>query len=98
MVPQPFNVALAASIGRQATAESAFATQRVNGLEAGQVLTVDLRLPVQAYNMGLNADGQPVPFTWLTAVVDSHLEVPEVDRENNYTVLNRREIVMAAQQ
>jgi hypothetical protein len=96
-VSQQFNVALAASIGRQATAESAFATQRVNGLEAGQLLAVEVRLPAKAYNMGLNADGQPVPFAFLTAVVDSHQEVPETDRDNDFMVLGRGEIVMVAQ-
>jgi hypothetical protein len=95
-VAQQFNVALAGSIGREVTADSAMNLVRVEGLEAGQSLTVDLRLPATAYNMGLNADGQPVPFTWLTAMVDTHQEVEQTDRDNDYTVLNRREIVMAA--
>jgi hypothetical protein len=97
-VTQQFNVALVASLGRQATADSAFAISRVHGLEAGQTLSVDVRLPAKAFNMGLNADGQPVPFGWLTAVADSHQEVSQADRENDFTMLARGEIVMMARQ
>ena len=95
-IGSPFNVALAASIGREPTADSAFAVQRIEGLQAGQTLTVELRLPAKAYAMGQNADGQSVPFAYLTAVVDSHQELPESDRENDYMVLERGAIVMVA--
>ncbi|MEX2114976.1 MAG: hypothetical protein WD845_17415 [Pirellulales bacterium] len=97
-VTVPFTVALAASIGRAPAADSAFAATRVNGLQAGQTLSVEVRLPGSAYKLGLNADGQPVPFTWLTAVADSHMEVEQVDRQNDFATMNRSEIVMVAQQ
>ncbi len=97
-VNQPFTVALAASIGRVPAADSAFAAARVNGMQAGQTVTVDVRLPAAAYKLGLNADGQPVPFTWLTAVADSHMEVEQVDRENDFVTMNRSGIAMVAQQ
>jgi hypothetical protein len=97
-VPVPFTVALVGSIGRVPAADSAFAASRVNGLQAGQSLTVDVRLPATAFKLGLNADGQPVPFTWLTAVVDSHMEVEQADRQNDFVTMNRGEIVMAAVQ
>jgi hypothetical protein len=97
MVRQAFDVALAASIGRQPTADAAFATARVKGLQAGQTLAIELRMPAKALNIGLNADGQPVPFSWLTAVVDNNQEVQEATRDNNFVVLNRGEIVMMVQ-
>jgi hypothetical protein len=96
-VMQQFNVALVASIGRMPAADSAYATLRVNGLEAGQALTVDLRLPSKAYKLGLNADGQSVPFSWLLAAIDTDQEVSQADRANDLMILNRSEIVMLAQ-
>jgi hypothetical protein len=95
-VTKEFNIGLAASTGRLATKDSVFAMVRVHGLDAGQTLTVDLRLPAKAFNMGLNADGQPVPFTWLTAVTDTHQEIEQLDRQNDFVVMNRGEIVMVA--
>jgi hypothetical protein len=96
-VTHEFNVALAASLGRQAAADSAFGMVRVNGLEAGQMLSVDVRLPAKALQLGQNADGQSVSFAYLTAVADSHQELPESDRANDFMVLARGEIVMVAQ-
>jgi hypothetical protein len=98
VLPVPFTVALVGSIGRVPAADSAFAASRVNGLPAGQSLEVDVRLPATAFKLGLNADGQPVAFTWLTAVVDSHVEVEQADRQNDFATMNRAEIVMAALQ
>jgi hypothetical protein len=96
-IAQQFNVGLAGSIGRQATQDSALALVRVDGLEAGQMLTVDVRLPAKAYNLGLNADGQAVPFAYLTALADMNQELPEADRSNDFMTLGRGEIVMVAQ-
>ncbi len=98
VVPVPFTVALAASIGRVPAADSAFAASRVNGLQAGQSLAVDVRLPATAFKLGVNADGQPVAYTWLTAVVDSHMEVEQADRQNDLATMNRSEVVMVALQ
>jgi hypothetical protein len=95
-VSQQFNVALAASLGRQASAESAFAVVRVGGLEAGQPLVVDVRLPIKAMSLGKNADGQSVPYAFLTAVADSHMELSTDERDDDAMVLARAEIVMVA--
>ena len=97
-IDQPFDVALAATVGRQLTRDAAIGTTRVEGIEAGQTLAVDVRLPAKALNMGLNSAGQPVGFGWLTAVVDSHREIEESSRDNDYATMNRSEIVMVAQQ
>ncbi len=96
-IAKAFNVGLAASIGRQLTPEAAFAATRVEGLQANQMLTVEVRLPAKALNLGANADGQPVPFSFLTAVADSHQELELANREDDFTTLGRSEIVMVAQ-
>jgi hypothetical protein len=96
-VMQQFNVALIASLGRMPSADSAYATLRVGGLEAGQALSVDLRLPAKAYKLGLNAEGQSVPFSWLLTAIDTDQEVSQADRANDIMILNRSEIVMLAQ-
>ena len=93
-VPQSFNVALAASVGRLPASDSAYTVERIDGLSAGEPFVVRLRLPAGAYAIGRNAVGQVVPFSWLTAVVDSHQELPDADRQNDYLTLHRNEIVM----
>lgn len=96
-VNQAFHVVLAATIGRQPSRDGAFADAEVNGMEAGRAISVDLRLPANALSLGQNAEGQPVPFSWLTALVDSHQELTQVTRENDYATLSRAEIAMVAQ-
>jgi hypothetical protein len=96
-VARAFNVALAASLGRQLTRDASFAMTRLDGLDAGQIATADIRMPAKAYKLGVNADGRSVPFAWLTAVVDSHQEIQQADRENDSTTLGRHEVAMVAQ-
>ena len=64
---------------------------------AGKSLAVDVRLPLKAYKLGLNAEGQGVPFSWLMAATDTDQEVSQADRANDIMLLNRSEIVMLAQ-
>ena len=93
-----FHVALAATLGRQPSKDGAFVAEVVPGIEAGRPVSIDVRLPAKALSLGQNAEGQPVPFTWLTVVVDSHQELEQVTRENDFATLNRAEIVMVAAQ
>jgi len=95
-VSQPFNVALGGALGRELTEDSAISVIRVNRLEAGQTLAVDMRLPLKAFNLGVNADGRAVTFNWLIGVVDSHQEVEQTDRDNDYQQLDRNQIVMTS--
>ncbi|MGD9723008.1 MAG: hypothetical protein AB7O59_17445 [Pirellulales bacterium] len=97
-VTTSFNVGLIASIGRVPSTDSTFVMQRAEKIDAGQTLAVDIRLPAKAYSMAQNADGQPVGFAFLTAVVDTHSEVEQADRQNDVTTLNRGDIAMVAQQ
>jgi len=80
----PFNVlALAARDGRPA-ADLPQAGVRVDSIEAGQIIPVDIRLPAEA-----NAPGLPM----LHVLVDSHREIAEVYEDNNGAVLNRADIL-----
>jgi len=79
-----FNVlALAARDGRPA-ADLPQAGVRIDAIEAGQIIPVDIRLPAEA-----NAQGLPT----LHVLVDSHREIAEVYEDNNGTVLNRADIL-----
>jgi hypothetical protein len=80
----PFNVlALAARDGNPA-ADLPQAGVRVDSIEAGQIIPVDIRLPAAA-----NAPGLPM----LHVLVDSHREIAEVYEDNNGAVLNRADIL-----
>jgi hypothetical protein len=80
----PFNVlALSARDGRPA-ADLPQAGVRVDSIEAGQIIPVDIRLPAKA-----NAPGLPM----LHVLVDSHREIAEVYEDNNGAVLNRADIL-----
>lgn len=79
-----FNVlALVAHDGNPA-ADLPQAGVRVDSIEAGQVIPVDIRLPAEA-----NAAGLPM----LHVLVDSHREIAEVYEDNNGAVLNRADIL-----
>jgi len=80
----PFNVlALTAHDGNPA-ADLPQAGVRVDSIEAGQIIPVDIRLPAEA-----NAPGLPM----LHVLVDSHREIAEVYEDNNGAVLNRADIL-----
>jgi hypothetical protein len=61
-------------------------------MKAGEVVSLDIRLPVEALNMGINSEKQPVPFSWLIAVVDSREELQETKVDNNFAILARLDI------
>jgi len=82
-------------MSREPAANSPQASAQLDGIEASQVVTVDVRLPVKANNMGRNAAGRVVGSTWLTAVVNSRQTVEEATFDNNSATLNRIDIPMA---
>jgi hypothetical protein len=95
-ITEPFDVVLFASTSRRLTADAPYAVIRGAGIQANQVLAADMRLPTGANNMGRNAAGQPVAFTWLTAQIDNGQEVPEANRDNNFATFGRTDIPMVA--
>lgn len=92
-VAQPFNVLAYASNDRNPAAGMPEAGLRVSSMEAGQIASVDLRLPVAASTMARDADGNPAPFEFLHVIVDSHREIPEAFEANNGAVIDRRDIL-----
>ena len=82
-INHPFNVLALAARDAQPTADLPQAGVRIDSIEAGQTLAVDIRLPVEANQPG---------FPMFHVLVDSHREIPEVDETNNGLVINRAEV------
>jgi hypothetical protein len=83
-IVHPFNVLLLAGRNGQATADLPQAGVRIESIQPGQTLPIDIRLPVTA-----NQPGLPM----LHVVVDSHREIPEVFEDNNGAVMPRADIL-----
>ncbi len=82
-IAQPFNVILLASNDARLSADLPQAGVRVTSLDAHEVKSVDIRLPVGVYSMRHDAQGNPLPFALLHVLVDADREVPEATRINN---------------
>jgi len=92
-ITQPFDVFLFASTGDRLSGDLPQAGVRVTSIEAGDVQSVDIRLPIEVYSMGIDKEGQPMPFTTLHAVVDANRDVPETSETNNGVQLAREEVL-----
>ncbi len=82
-INHPFNVLALAARDAQPTADLPQAGVRVESIEAGQTMAVDIRLPVEANQPG---------FPMFHVLVDSHREIPEANETNNGLVINRSEV------
>ena len=82
-ITQPFNVDAVCRQRRPAGADLPQAGVRVTAIEAGDIQSVDIRLPVEVYAMGRDAQGKPAPFSVLHVLVDANREVPKWRRTNN---------------
>jgi hypothetical protein len=91
-INQPFDVALVATAGGQPGEDSPYAMQKIERLDAGQTLALDVRLPAESSAIGLSADGQPEPFKTLYGAVDVAHQLTESNEENNATALDRSQI------
>ena len=92
-VTQPFNVMLFAGNDERLAANLPQAGVRVTAIEAGDIQSVDIRLPVEVYTMGRDAQGNPAPFAMLHVLVDANREVPETTKANNGARLAPAEIL-----
>lgn len=92
-INQPFNVMLLASNSREAVAGVPEAGTRVDNIAAGQIQSVDIRLPFAASTLSTDADGNQVPFEQLHVLIDSHREIPEAFEENNGAVMARVDVL-----
>ncbi len=82
-VVEPFNVMLFAATGDRLAANLPQAGVRVAAIEAGDVQSVDIRLPIEAMTIGRDAQGKPAPFSTLHVLVDANQAITEVNRTNN---------------
>ncbi len=83
-IAHPFNVLLLAARDAQPAQDLPQAGVRIESIGPGQVVPVDIRLPVTA-----NQPGLPM----LHVLVDSHREIAEVNETNNGAILARGEIL-----
>jgi len=89
----PFNVTLIAANDQVPTSDLPQAGAIVNGIAAGEIQSVDIRLPLAANRLAVTPEGQRVPFGYLHVLVDSHREITESNESNNGAVLARNDIL-----
>lgn len=92
-IQQPFNLVAYASNDREPGTGLPEVGLRIQGMEAGQIQSVDVRLPVEANTLFVDAEGRNVPFQFLHVISDSHREIPEAFEENNGAVMARGDIL-----
>jgi hypothetical protein len=88
-ITRPFNVLAMAADGEKPGDDRLAAGQRVESIEPGQTLAVDLRLPLE----GQGARGEARQFAKLHVLVDSDRELNDTNRNNNGIVLASREVL-----
>jgi len=89
----PFNVVLLAANDRNPKSDLPQAGVRVKAIDAGQIQSVDIRLPFEANGLGRDEKGRAIPFSQLHVLLDAHREVPEGFEENNGSILLRGDIL-----
>jgi hypothetical protein len=92
-IGQPFNVMLFAGNDEQLAADTPQAGVRVTGIEPAGIQSVDIRLPMEVYEMGRDAHGKPAPFSVLQVLVDANQEIGETTKANNGARLAPAEIL-----
>ena len=90
---RPFNVLLLASVDGRPAGDSPQAGVRVEGIEPGDIQSMDIRLPIEALDMARDDQGDPVPFGTLHVIVDADREILEVFETNNGGDLAREDIL-----
>lgn len=92
-ITQPFNVTLMASVDDRLQAQLPQAGVRVTSVEAGDIQSVDIRLPVEVSALLPGAAADRVPFTMVHAIVDANREINETVRDNNGVKIASAEIL-----
>ena len=92
-ITQPFNVVLLAGNDPNPAANMPQAGVRVTAIEAGDVQSVDIRLPVEVYKLNPNARDDQPPFTVLHVMVDANQELADITRANNGARLNPADVL-----
>ncbi|MFO1020427.1 MAG: hypothetical protein U0903_06995 [Planctomycetales bacterium] len=92
-INQPFNVMLFAGNDRILNDGLPQAGVRVSGMEAGQIQTVDIRLPEAVNHLARDLEGNAIPFNFLNVLTDSMNELPDTFRPNNGATLARGDVL-----
>lgn len=88
-----FNVMLLASEDPELLVNRSEAGVRVDRIEAGQVMSVDIRLPEEVNFCSLDETGNPAPFRFLSVQIDSHNELVDTFQMNNGVTLARGDVL-----
>ncbi len=88
-VDHEFNIALIAADDANLSANLPTVESRITSVPTADATTVDVRLPVTAFQMGKDSKSE---FARLFVFVDSHGEVNDINRDNNATGLDRTAI------
>lgn len=92
-IRRPFNVVLIAGTDERLMPGLPHAGVRVAAIEAGQIQSVDIRLPFEAARIGHDVAGQPLGFTILHILVDADRELADANMANNGAWLRAAEIL-----
>lgn len=94
---EPFSVVLLASADEQLTEGLPHAGVEVESIEAGEVQSVDIRLPLEVMSFGAESNlpqaEDAAPFAWLHAIVDANRRITETDETNNGVRIERGEVL-----
>jgi len=94
-VTDQFEVTLLASNDDQLSDDLPWNSKWVRGIEAGQTLAVDIRLPFTAMEMNAEAEGDDAAFKFLLIQIDSDENIEETSKENNGGAVERKDVPAA---
>ncbi|MFC1597436.1 hypothetical protein ACFL5Q_05805 [Planctomycetota bacterium] len=89
----PFDVLLFASDDERLSADLPQGGVRVTSIGAGEVQSVDVRLPVEASVVGMDEQDQPTPPGTLQVLIDANRQVAETDEANNGATVRREDVL-----
>jgi hypothetical protein len=92
-ITTPFDVMLMAGNDKPLVAALPGQGVRVPAIEAGDVQSVDIRLPLEVTTMNRDAAGQPAPFSMLHVLADANRAINDITRENNGAIIPREEVL-----
>ncbi len=94
-IEHPFNVVGAAAGTQDENAKLPHAGVRMQKVDAGQIVAVDIRLPIEANETTTTDDGRVKPkFPTIQVVVDVRNEINESTKENNAASFARSKVPM----
>ena len=91
-----FDVGLVVTNGQEPGPKSPFASERVEGIDAGELLFVEVQLPEVVNRMAKSQAGELLPFSTLFVAVDARQEITEVEEGNNSAKVARTAVPVAA--